>query len=85
MPLREIELLRIGVKSFKQNPRYNRIVWYLRQLLPLTYVSEYIIHVNEDIKQVCVWKMWMGHSYNIKRWNVVEDKNKKENSDGTTS
>lgn len=44
-----------------------RIKWYFKQLLPLTYVSEF---TENEIRKVCVWKMWLGRSYDIREWEV---------------
>lgn len=39
-----------------------KIVWSLRQLLPLTYRT----HYEQDGKQhFVVWNMWFGSCYNI--------------------
>ena len=46
----------------------NRAIWYLKQLLPLTYVSEY---GAEGQKRVCVWRMWFGHCFAIREWAVA--------------
>ena len=40
-----------------------RAIWYLRQLLPLTYRSHY--RDAQGNKRFSVWKMWMGHAYAI--------------------
>ncbi|MBA7675500.1 hypothetical protein ES703_83736 [subsurface metagenome] len=34
-----------------------KILWYLKQLFPLTYESEYKI---KGVKFCSVWKMWFG-------------------------
>lgn len=39
-----------------------RFWWYVKQLVPLTYRTEY--RENGE-KHFCVWKMWMGRSYHI--------------------
>ena len=40
-----------------------RFKWYLKQLLPLNYDSNY----KEGNKKIhVIWKMWMGKCYNIK-------------------
>jgi hypothetical protein len=43
----------------------SKIKWYLKQLLPLMYVSEYTYN-NE--RELCLWRMWFGRSYNIKKY-----------------
>lgn len=37
-------------------------MWYLKQLLPLTYRSSY---VEGGKKHFSVWQMWFGKCYNI--------------------
>jgi hypothetical protein len=47
------------------------MIWYLKQLLPLTYRSKY----TEDGKAYfTVWKMWFGKSYKIDKVRVYEDR-----------
>ena len=43
------------------------MAWYLKQILPLTYVSEYI---NNDKKFVTIWKMWFGRCFNIRTFEI---------------
>ena len=40
----------------------NKILWYLKQLLPLTYKTTYSIG---DEKHYCKWTMFFGKCYNI--------------------
>jgi len=44
-----------------------KMVWYLKQLLPLTYRSKY---KEKGVKYFCVWSMWFGKSYNIDTFEV---------------
>ncbi len=46
-----------------------RIVWYLKQLLPLTYVSTY---GQDGDRWVTVWRQWFGRTYNVRRWRLAE-------------
>jgi hypothetical protein len=39
------------------------MLWYLKQLLPLTYRSYY--QAGENQKHFCVWNMWFGRCFNI--------------------
>ena len=40
----------------------SKIIWFLKQLLPLTYRSEY----QEGRKKVfAVWNMWFGKVFNL--------------------
>lgn len=41
----------------------NKIKWYARQLLPLTYRSKYKTKDNKT--HFCVWNMWMGKCFNV--------------------
>lgn len=38
------------------------MIWYLKQLLPLTYRTWYR---ENGVQHFCVWNMWMGRCYNI--------------------
>ena len=46
----------------------NRVKWYLKQLLPLTYRTEF---AEGGKRKVAVWNMWFGRCYNIDEW-IVE-------------
>ena len=46
-----------------------RIVWWLRQLLPLAYVSRYKAGGEQHF---AAWKMWLGRCYAV-RDVVVKD------------
>lgn len=39
-----------------------KVVWYLKQLLPLTYRSHYS---DAEGRHFCVWRMWMGRCFEI--------------------
>lgn len=39
-----------------------RLIWYLRQLLPLHYRTTY---VEDGQRHFAVWQMWMGRCYNV--------------------
>lgn len=43
-------------------------MWYLKQLLPLTYRSKY---KKGDKKIFCVWNMWLGKCFNIEEYEIV--------------
>lgn len=44
--------------------------WYIKQLLPFTYVSKY----RENGKQyVSVWKMWFGRCYRHRKFEIVKE------------
>ena len=44
------------------------MLWYFKQLFPLTYRSEY---KEGDKKVFCVWKMWFGKCYKIDTYEIV--------------
>lgn len=46
-----------------------RIKWYFKQLLPLTYRSHFI---EAGQRHFCVWSMWLGRCYNIEDY-VIGD------------
>ena len=43
----------------------SRLLWYLKQLLPFTYVTEY---GENEKRYVEVWRMWFGRCFNRRRW-----------------
>ena len=45
-------------------------MWYLKQLLPLTYRTSY---TESGKKHFCVWNMWLGHCYNIEDYIIYEN------------
>lgn len=51
----------------------NKIIWYLKQLLPLTYWSFY---TENNIKVMSIWKMWLGKVYNHRKWIVKKEVDK---------
>ena len=40
-----------------------RIGWYIKQLVPLRYVSTYS---SDNTRRRVTWRMWLGHCYNIR-------------------
>ena len=42
--------------------KIEKIKWFLRQLLPLTYRSRY---TSNNEPHFCVWKMWLGKCYQV--------------------
>lgn len=40
----------------------NKIIWYIKQLLPLTYRTEY--KTEDGQRWYTVWNMWFGKSFN---------------------
>lgn len=45
------------------------MMWYLKQLLPLLYTATYGEHGS---RWVCVWRMWFGRSFAVRRWRLAE-------------
>ena len=50
-----------------------RLIWNLRQLLPLTYRSHY--RDAENRRRFCVWKMFLGRAYAIEDYIVGQREN----------
>jgi len=48
----------------------NKILWYLKQLFPLKYHTEY----GKNGKwYVTVWRMWFGRCFKIQKWEIVNN------------
>lgn len=46
----------------------DKLLWYLKQLLPLRYVTQY----GENGEwYVSTWRMWFGRCFDIRRWQAV--------------
>jgi hypothetical protein len=45
-----------------------RILSLLKTLIPVTLYSQYSTNGH---REVAVWRMWFGKSYDVKRWEVV--------------
>ncbi len=48
----------------------NKIIWYLKQLLPLTYWSTYS---ESGKRKFTIWKMWFGRCYQIRTFNIEQN------------
>lgn len=46
----------------------DEILWYLKQLLPLIYVSEF---KENGVRRLCIWRMWFGRCFNIRYFNLA--------------
>ncbi|WP_117161453.1 hypothetical protein [Paraliobacillus sp. X-1268] len=44
-----------------------KIIWYLKQLIPLTYRTKY---TEDGVKYFTVWKMWLGKCYEVDSYEV---------------
>lgn len=59
-----------------------RLVWYFKQLLPLTYwsiYSEYLCSCDDNCKcgnygktqkRITIWRMWFGRCFNIESYEL---------------
>jgi len=45
----------------------NRIRWATKQILPLSYVSEYGV---EGERRLSIWRMWMGRCFNVREYTL---------------
>ena len=46
-----------------------KLIWYLRQLLPLSYRAHY---TASGQRHFCVWRMWLGRSFDIDDMVIAE-------------
>jgi hypothetical protein len=46
-----------------------RAVWYIKQLFPLRYKSEYR---EDDKPRLTIWRMWLGRCFSIESWELAE-------------
>ena len=51
----------------------NKVIWYLKQLFPLCYNTEYIAN---NKKMVSTWKMWLGRCYGVREYEVMNTENR---------
>lgn len=47
-----------------------KIIYTLKQLLPLTYYSKY--KVQNGAKELTIWTQWFGKPFNIKRYHLAD-------------
>jgi len=45
-----------------------RLKWYLKQLLPFTYVTTF---TENDQRRLCVWRMWLGRCFSVSTYNLA--------------
>lgn len=48
---------------------YNKVFWYLKQLLPLFYVSK---TEDETGPVLVIWRMWFGVVFNERRYRLAQ-------------
>ncbi len=50
----------------------NKLIYYIKQLLPLTYYSKYRVQNGDiDHKQLAIWTQWFGKPFDIKRFTLA--------------
>lgn len=47
----------------------NKIIFIFKQILPLTYYSNY--KTPDGNKHIAVWSQWFGKVFNVKHFDVV--------------
>jgi len=47
-----------------------KIIWYLKQLLPLTYVTTF---TENGRRRLCIWRMWWGRSFAIRYFDLAAE------------
>ena len=52
----------------RRKSKMERVKWYLKQLLPLTYVTKF---TENDKRRLCVWRMWLGRCFNVRYFNLA--------------
>lgn len=45
------------------------MIWYIKQLFPLQYVSEYW---ENGKKKLTIWRMWMGKCFAIRDYELAQ-------------
>jgi len=64
----------IQLSVISNNKHYSsKIIWYLKQLFPLLYFSEYKIYINREMHMVTSWNMWLGKCYNIRSFEIIRE------------
>jgi hypothetical protein len=46
-----------------------RLIWYIKQLLPLKYDT---VFRENEVKKLCIWHMWLGRCFNIRYFQLAE-------------
>lgn len=60
--------------KFRKKDKMERLKWYFKQILPLVYVStftEVIAESKEEIRRLCIWRMWLGRSFNVRHFDLA--------------
>lgn len=47
----------------------DKIIFYVKQLLPLKYYSKYRV---QNTKELAIWTQWFGKPFNIKRFTLAD-------------
>lgn len=48
----------------------NKLIYYIKQLLPLKYHSKYRLKTGE--KYLAIWSQWFGKPFNIERFKLAD-------------
>lgn len=46
----------------------NKLMWYVKQLFPLTYVTTF---TEDNKRRLCIWRMWMGRCFNVRYFSLA--------------
>ena len=66
---KEQQSLTLLFEKRKENQTMKKIIYTLKQLLPLTYYSKY--RVQNGAKELTIWTQWFGKPFNIKRFTLT--------------
>lgn len=66
---KEQQSLTLLFEKRKENRTMKKIIYTLKQLLPLTYYSKY--RVQNGAKELAIWTQWFGKPFNIKRFTLT--------------
>ena len=48
---------------------WERVIWYMKQLLPLRY--ETIYGGTGGKRYLSIWRMWFGRCFNVRTWELA--------------
>ena len=48
----------------------DKTIWYLKQILPLVYISEY---TENNKRQLSIWRMWFGRCFCHRKFTLVSE------------
>jgi hypothetical protein len=51
----------------------NKLIWYIKQLLPMKYHTTYTAVTPDGNKRViAVWRMWFGRQFWVEQWELKD-------------